>query len=310
MPGPDRQKPVLWVIAAGLAALVALAAAVAWRAGGEARERPATPAADGPRIVALSPALAIILRDLGLADRIVGRHGYDFVLDKAIPVCGDQAGLDYENLLRARPTHIVLEWGSRELPPRLGALAQERGWRIANYAMLTLDDVVRATEGLSAMFGVESPAVVSRMREAWTARPGRYAAAGRILMLEAIDPPAALGPGSFHHQILERLGAAFAITEGRPFMVLDAEEVQRLAPDAVIIFAPRPMGAEPGPTPSAEELRERLGRIGRLDVPAVRNSRIAVIDDPLCLTPSTALLGVTEELEQVLQGWAGAATGR
>ena len=75
----------------------------------------------------LSPALAVIVRDLGLEANIVARHGFDIVLDKSIPVAGDQSGLDYEILLTAKPTHVLLEWGQREIPRRLGELMVERG---------------------------------------------------------------------------------------------------------------------------------------------------------------------------------------
>ena len=47
-----------------------------------------------PRIVVLSPALGVMLTDLGLAGHVVGRHGWDTLLDQSLPVCGDQTGLD------------------------------------------------------------------------------------------------------------------------------------------------------------------------------------------------------------------------
>src|SRR5688572_2242849 len=68
-----------------------------------------------PRVVALSPGLAVTMRDLGLGDLLAGRHGFDAWSDPALPVCGDQSGLDYERLLAVRPTHILVQWGQRDL---------------------------------------------------------------------------------------------------------------------------------------------------------------------------------------------------
>ena len=72
-----------------------------------------------PRIVALGPSVGIILQDLGLEELVVGRHGWDLALDPDLPVCGDLNGIDYENLIGVRPTHVLLEWGSQEVPRRL-----------------------------------------------------------------------------------------------------------------------------------------------------------------------------------------------
>lgn len=325
MPRRDPNLPRLLLAAAFIGAIAALIWAV--RTGTSPAKSNAPSATNDPstsRIVALSPALAITLRDLGVADRIVGRHGFDLALDKSIPVCGDQSGIDYEALIRVRPTDILMERGAAESPPRLRELAAKNGWQLRDYPLVTIDDVLDSTLKLGLLFAQTdetlihgsngartlhpTPAqaafanLVQRMKAAWLEKhpPPN---AGRILLLESIDPPAALGPGSFHHQILERIGGTPAITTGKPYMTLDTEDILRLAPDGIILFAPRSPGTNPGPAPSADELRTRLGRIGALDIPAIRNTHTALIDDPFCLTPSTALLNVSEEMERILKHW-------
>ncbi len=280
--------------------LLAVAALPACR-----REVPVPPAPSTPRIVALSPALAIMLRDLGIADQVVGRHGWDMVLDKSVPVCGDQAGIDYEALLRAAPTSVLLEWGSRPLPSRLEELAASGHWEVANYTLLTLDDMAAAAADLHRRFAPAVPDLAARMTEAWSRRGDGFAGAGRVLLLLSADPPAALGPGSFHQQILERIGGTPAIAEGKPYVTLDAEDVLRLGPDAIILIVPRAMDAPARTAPaSPDEVRAMLGRLGSLDIPAARNSRLALIDDPLSLTPSSAMIGLADELARILEGWS------
>lgn len=281
-----------------------------WHAPAPRQVRTADPegAPGNPRIVVLSPAIGVILRDLGLESRIVGRHGFDIALDKTIPVCGDQTGLDYEALVRAGPTHVFMESGAAGVPARLTDLASQRGWVVQGYPMLTLDDIRACTAEVAAAFGVRSGDILSRMASAWSRRDNLYT--GRVLLLAATDPPFALGPRSFHYQLLERLGGVPAITAGSPYITLTTEDVLRLAPGAIILILPR-LSGEPSPAvaPTHEELVSRLGRIGTLDIPAIRGRRIALIDDPLAQTPSTAMIGLAEELARVLEGWNRASDG-
>jgi ABC-type hemin transport system substrate-binding protein len=220
------------------------------------------------------------------------------VLDKSVPVCGDQTGVDYEALLRVKPTHVLIEWGAREIPARLRDMADRNGWVLQDFAQLTLDDVLDTTSRLGTLFCRSEPAkfveLSERMKQAWSTKHTPINA-GRILLLESIDPPAALGPGSFHHQMLERIGGSPAIASGNPYMRLEIEDILRMAPDGIILFAPG--------SATTADARTQLGRIGALDIPATRNGRIAIINDPLCLTPSSALLPVTEQMERTLKGW-------
>ena len=264
--------------------------------------KPAANSASGTRIVVLSPAVAVTLKDLGLAGSIVGRHGYDLALDKAVPVCGDQAGIDYEALLAVKPTHVLVQWGARDLPPRLVTLAGEHGWKVESFNPLTLDEIRESVDKLAVVF--DSPAVKARagelragMAKAWVKHPG-VEKAGKVLLLAGLKPPAALGPGSFHHQVLEAIGGVPAVMTGGAYQELDAEDVLRLAPEGIVIFHPRKMGTEKGDGASVE-----LGVLAGLAIPAVQRKHVVVIDDPLGLTPSTAMIGVAEELAGVLEKW-------
>lgn len=292
------------------------------------RKVPAPPGAvaaakPSPRLVILSPALAIIARDLHVKAPIVGRHAWDMVLDKSIPVCGDQAGIDYEALLKARPTHILIEWGQRELPQRLSALAAEHGWQISNYAMLTLADIRDTTRRLYDLLILdpqfappptsaalptrwERSAIALDMDRAWSTRPSAaaIAAAGRVLILETVNPAHALGPGSFHHQILRAIGGRPVPETGSPYIEMDAEDILSLAPDAIILIEPRGVDAPiRDDLDTWEGVSTRLGPLARLDIPAVKNRRVAVIDDPLALTPSTAMIRLADELARRLEAW-------
>lgn len=284
----------------GLAWLSAVVLAVVLGGCGGKASPPPPP---GVRIVALSPALAVTARDLGLEDRIVGRHAYDLVLDPSLPSCGDQAGIDYEALLRASPTHVLIQWGSRELPARLGALAGERGWVILNYNPLTLEEVRATMLNMALRLGAEESRAAElerAMSAAWRKREGLFA--GRVLLLGAADPPSAFGPGSWHDQALRAIGGVPAVVSGSPYITLDAEDVLRLAPDAIVLISPGPRDG-PARAWTPKELGRELRRVGALEIPANAAERLALIDDPLAHTPSTAMIGFAEELARVLESW-------
>ena len=282
------------------------------------------PSGTGPRYVVLSPALAVMLRDLGQEDRIVARHAYDLVLSEDRPVAGELGRIDYEVLLASRPTHVLIEWGdpSQPLPERLVGLARERGIEVMRFSMLTLDDIIAAVERLEADLppsdrGPEPGAWPDQMRRAWQDRriPGeawpRYRGAGRVLLVASTDPViGVIGPGSWHHQIIEAVGGVPAIEDGAPWMELTPEDVLRLAPEAIILIQPRAPGVAAGgiaPSEVAAETQRRLGPLARLDIPAVRNGCVGVIDDPLSHTPSTAMVGLTQRVEGLLASWAARA---
>ena len=265
-----------------------------------------TPNNTEPRIVVLSPALGVMLTDLGLADHVVGRHGWDAVLDQSLPVCGDQTGLDYEALLRAEPTHLLTEWGARALPGRLTTLAAEHGWNVQDFQILSLADIAAASQRLGELFPDGVPADSMQRFNAMMRAPVHEPAwEGRVLLLMGTAPIAALGPGSAHHELLRRAGGVPALAEGSPYMPLHAEDVLRLAPDAIILIQPRE-SAEPGETETA--LRtippSQLGRIASLDIPAVAHQRVVRIDHPQALLPSTRLVELAEAMKAALHRWA------
>lgn len=290
----------------------------------------------GPRLVILSPAIAVMAVDVGLEEWIVGKHAYDLVLTEAAAVVGDQSGIDYERLIGVRPTHVVTQWGRRALPAELLRLSERMGFAVVDYEVLTLDDIARVVDDLYLDFVAQGPAAPEpgsrplltaeggrvrvndpgeaigeamrrelpsgRLARAWRAREPSLAGAGRVLLLGAVEPPAAMGPGSFHHQVLERIGGVPAITEGSAWMELDAEDVLRLRPEGIVLIAP---GVEAGVAGfGGEAARGRLGAIGGLSIPAVERGRVYVVTDALALLPSTRMAGFAEELAGVLAGWA------
>ncbi len=248
-----------------------------------------TPRDAGPRIVSLSPAASILLRDAGLEDAVVGRHGWDAVLDPSLPVAGDQTGLDYERIIALEPTHVVIEWGARDLPDRLVSLADDRGFAIVPIDTLTLADIARSAERVQRAFGARSDAVDLA---AFSARLPARDGWGAVLLVVATSPSVdCLGPGSAHHELLELGGFTPAIAGGAPWITLSLEDVIGLDPDCIVLV-------QPGGSPDADrgDLRDRLGPLAATEISAVRHGRVVLIDEPTALIPSTNLVGVARRM--------------
>jgi len=282
-----------------------------------------------PRIVVLAPALGVICQDLGLEDQIVGKHAWDQSLGASITAVGTHDDPDLEAIIGLGPTHILVQRLETPTPGVLEEMADERGWVVWDFPLLELDDIAEAIDEIhlrlrggpatgfdpevpesidpSEKLGAELPS--ARLADAWRDRGPPARDAGRVLLLAQTDPPGAMGPGSFHHQLLGRLGATPALTSGGPWQELDHEDLVRLAPDSIIVFAPRPRetgGVGAPAAPGLAEALDALGGIASLDLPAIRAGRVALIDDPLGLMPASSLAGVADRIGEAFAAWASA----
>jgi len=252
------------------------------------------------RIVTLSPAASKILIDLGLGDSIVGRHNYDQAARAEVKPVGDQSSIDYELLLSLRPTHVVVQTDSRSVPERLAEFAKASGFEIVNISRtLTLDDVERATRELEAQFA-PGAGLAAKLHEAIAPRDEDHSAWGTVLVAMQTAPTVdVLGPGSAHQELIERLGYAPTVTQGLPYMPMDAEDVLALDPGVIVLVLPRAPGAPVAPM-DWEPTETDLGSLAGLGLRAVEMGRVVVIDDPLALVPSTSFVGVSAELSRRL----------
>tara|TARA_R110002096_G_scaffold173781_2_gene348023 strand:+ start:187295 stop:188242 length:948 start_codon:yes stop_codon:yes gene_type:complete len=279
-------------------------------------------ARDEIRIAAMSPAMSVMIRDLGYEDRIVAKHDYDMILGSRVPAAGSELGFDLEMLIQTNPTHVLFQKTSTERSQRFLQIAQEHHWIIFERPLNTLDDIATTMDDLYFLFnGVpqrqdrqydmnevfSQPLPSAKLAAAWDDLGPVADAAGRVLVLASVDPIGAMGPGSYHHQIIDRLGASQAITEGSMWIELDYEDLIRLNPDSIVLIAPRQPSederfAEPlGPTP--DDIKRIFGPIMELPINAVTNGHIGVIDHPLGLLPSGSLGEVAEEIGALFQQW-------
>lgn len=279
---------------------------------------------DEYRLAVLSPGMAVMIQDLGFEDRIVAKHDYDLALSSSIPAAGSELGYDLEVLINSDPTHLFFQRTTTELPKIIRDTAEQRGWMIFERPLNTLDDIASTSDDLyyllqgvperddlefdmESVFDHQLPSIT--LGNAWTDLGPIADAAGRVLVLGSLDPIGAMGPGSYHHQLIERLGAQPAIAEGAMWVELDYEDLINLNPDSIILIAPGSSNGqedrfgEPA-KPTAIELLARFGPIADLPVAAIQEKRIGIIDHPLGLLPSGALGDVADDMGQLFQEWS------
>lgn len=256
------------------------------------------------RLAVLSPALSATLVKMGMGDLIVARHAYDMVLDSSVPSAGDERALDAEALIRSRPTHVLIDEMSRESLAYVQELAEKSGWEVHSYDLRTLDLIAQSARDLRDQFAPGDATAANAIEEFQRAIARRdIGFNGRLLLLAQTNPPGAIGPASFHGEILDRFGVRNALADGDRWQELDAEDVLHLAPDAIIVIRWHSPGEISDSSLDSKDLRAALGSLSELDISALREGRVAVIDDPLALTPSLAMGDFATRLAEILESF-------
>jgi ABC-type hemin transport system substrate-binding protein len=277
------------------------------------------------RVAMLSPAGAVMLRDLGLGDVIVARHAFDAASSPGLPSVGDQAGIDYEALLATRPTHVVTQWGARELPERLQALARSGGMQLHDMNPVSLQDVRQELAALQAQLGTpatapraaELDAQLASMLEAADAVSSSQAEGAsdvrRVVLLLSASPIAVLGPTSCQAQAARAAGFVVVPQSGPAYAELSGEEFVALGAQAAVLFAPVGAGvatdeageakAARGDSAQAKQLAARA--TAALHAAGFRASEsegelpMLVVQDVESLLPSTSMV----RLHGMMQAW-------
>ena len=147
------------------------------------------------------------------------------------------------------------------------------------------------------------------MDAAWSGRGIEgYAKVGRVLLLAWPLKSAAFGPGSLPTTRFSKGWARPpAITTDAAYINLDAEESSRSPPTPSSSSIRAASTHRRSPPASAAGLREtKFAALAALDIPAAKNHRMTIIDNPLGTIPSTAMVHLAEELQaqRYSSGWA------
>jgi len=261
------------------------------------------------RIVCLVPAITRMIVDLGLEEQVVGVAEYDALAEHGRPVVGHFASVDTERLLSLRPD-LVITVDSKDSPSRrLKNLAADGLFELIAEPYPTDIEAVADTlhrpgqnNDLGDHLGVPQHAAELRRRMTGRLDAVRRTTADkqppRVLMCIGLSPVMASGSGTVHDQLLKVVHATNAAADAvGTAPTFDREMLITLKPDLILLLQP---GAPPLSGPDDHRLDDFRG----LPIPAVRNNRIHVINEPHCMLPSTNLPALAERFAQVVHGQA------
>jgi ABC-type hemin transport system substrate-binding protein len=261
------------------------------------------PASRVVSIVSLSPAITRTLADLQLTESIVGRTQHCRAVDQKVPVVGDLVHVDYEQLVRLNPTHILVQPPSSGIDPHLVEVAKERGWKIAQWKLNTVDDIEQLVRDIpGTLFADGTPELAKASTHsadllndiANAMAPGGAAIyRGRVMIVNSVDPVLAAGSGTYFNDILVAQGGVNAVTE-RGWVQLSFEDVARINPEAIIVIN----------TSGAEGPPELLGPLWDTQITAVLSRMLGAIRSADAQLPSSAVIEVAADVRRNLQFFA------
>ncbi len=289
-------QPIVW---AALLAVVFSLVAFGCKRGSNPSSAPTN--SSPVRIVSLSPAITRTLVDLNLQASIVGRTPHCASVDQAIPVVGDLLNVNYEQLVRLQPTHILVQPPESGIDEKLLSMAKERGWHIKQWRLDSLDDIETLlreipgflfADGTKEMADSTAKAAELTNRIASALSPGtKPIYHGRTLLVYSVAPVSVFGQGTYLDGVLKALGGTNAIS-AKDWVSISYEDLVRLNPDAIIFI-------KPGLKENSPYLV--AGSVWELDMTATSERRLAVLTHPDAFSPSTGVIGVAEELRGILE---------
>ena len=269
------------------------------------QEEDAAPWPEAERIISLTPAITQMLIDMGKRDMIVGVSRDD---DKALglPVCGTFSDPLTARILSLKPDLVLTETvtgDAQQAPELLQDYALRDTFRLGVLPhSLSIADVEQSLIAPRKSLGryVGDFDAAEQARQLFTTRLQRIADAvvdqrkRRVLMLMHPETLGAIGTGVTHAELLELAGAINAASQyDTGYLTLTRSQIlQVVRPDVILIF-------EPGGQPLTDS-DPRVDALKDLDIPAIKQQRVFVIDHSQAMLPSTALPEVLAQMARCI----------
>ncbi|GIX06702.1 MAG: ABC transporter substrate-binding protein [Candidatus Poribacteria bacterium] len=239
------------------------------------------------RLVSISPNCTEILFALGVGDRVVGvTTNCDYPeAARAIEKVGD-FHLNYEKILSLRPDLVV---GSESFHQEAKRVLESRGLRVFLVADRSIDGLFASIEQLGKLLEASEAAV--RLRERYEQVRAQVAERIpyrrlRVLWVQYHQPLSTVGPGNFHHDLIQLAGGENVAADlSTGYGPISEEVVLERDPEVVLTLG--------------EELREWVQERFPT-VTAVRAGRVYVFNDAAALRPGPRLIEAIQSLHRLL----------
>lgn len=263
-------------------------------------DQAAAPEKNVTRFVTLAPAMSQILIDMQQQKNIVGIAQYDFTDAKNLPVVGNYLDIHTEKLLTLNPTHVLMMTGKAGVPPTLQQLADQYGFNLLAYSYPdTLADIQMIVKKIGDQVNLTEQALLAnqKMQRQLDVLKKQTADLPSLKILAAIgtDPIMASGPKTVNDEIIRLLGCV-NVAQDSPVQapVFDREKIIKLQPDVILLLSPGSASLASGMADA------RLQEFKDLPIPAVKNNRIVLINDPLTFLPATTIPRIAKQFAHAI----------
>jgi iron complex transport system substrate-binding protein len=256
------------------------------------------PAALPPRrLVSLYPSITEIIIQLGEADRLVARTGFDRDPRLAhLPSLGPTLTPSLEAVVALRPDLVIVA-SSVNLGGRSIEKLNDLGVPLEVAEIQTIQDVLDWTRRMGTLLAV--PERADSAADALETELARIRARYHDCTLTTAmfvlwpDPPRTAGPGTYADEVIRAAGAQNAFHDV-PVQWPDAslEEIVRRDPDVLILPAP-----PRGPPFTAASLATR---VGWRDLTAVREGRVLEVEGDLFNRPGARVAEAARTLGRLI----------
>jgi iron complex transport system substrate-binding protein len=265
------------------------------------------------RIVTLAPALTKMVIDLGRGADIVGVGEHDAGAPPGTPVVGNFMNINTERLYGLRPTHLLMMTDQHGVPESLAAMARSAGFDLVAYPYPNcvgdvgtvlfdetgMDEPTRRSVGAALGMATQAQQLKLHMlmRLGAIGRVTRDVPKPDVLLVIGVEPNVrASAPAKTGTVLDELLGFAGALNAAAHSQVsapvFDREKLLAIAPDVILLLLPN--------DPPLTDNDSRLAAFAGLDIPAVRDGRIALISDPMVLLPASNLAEAAATLAKAI----------
>ncbi len=234
-----------------------------------------------PRIVSTVPAATLNLVLIGAAGELVGVSKYDLKYlpeeEKTLPVVGDYEMMNYEELVKLKPTVLVIQTAESRIPPRLKETAAAEHIQILNMHFESVEDIWTSTAELGKAAGMEAAAeaAIDGAKKELAEIQAEYKNAPHPKVAYLVSPSDMVisGGKTFVHEMIEMAGGDdVGPIAGDQYPTFGRETLVRLQPEVLLLGAVE--------EEAAAENDPRSAKWASLPVPAAKDHRVYLVTDP------------------------------
>ncbi len=255
----------------------------------------------GPRIISTVPAATLNLVLIGAAGHLVGVSKYDRLYlpdaQQNLPVVGDYQEMNYEQLVKLKPTVLIIQTLDSRIEPKLRDVAAAQQFELLNMHFENVGDIWSSVQALGKAADMEPQAQLAiaaakaDLRD--IAAQYKDAPHPKVVYLVSVSP---LEPGGGHSFVDEMITAAGGTNSGAVagdgYPDISRETLIKLAPDVLLIASPD--------QPEAIANDPRLTPWQSLPIPAATRKRIYLVTDGNSLMPNIDIAKNVRALAQLI----------